>query len=281
MSDRHPPRGLARLGQFFSGHDETQSTSHPASELIITRVRELESLELRDVMTPRVDVVYLTMPVTPEAIAEAVRDTGHSNFPVVGDDLDDVEGILFVKDLFRSATARRTLGTSLPGANEIARKVRRPPTLLPETMSVIEALEELRSQRRTFAIVIDEHGGVAGIVSTRDLLEPLVGDLTDEFDEAEDPEIARIHEGRWLIAGKAKVDEVRDTIGLPIPDGDFVTIAGFIMQFSGKVPVQGDVLTHEGWQFHIVSVEKRRIHEVVVRRLETPTEGDREEGSTE
>ncbi len=137
-------------------------------------------------MTPRPDVDFLTTPVTPEQIAEAIRDTGHSCFPVVNGDLDEVEGVLFVNDLFRSTTTKRALGVSLPSASEIARKIRRP-FMLPETMDLLESLSEMREKRRTFALVLDEHGGVAGVVSIRDILEQLVGDLNDEFDEDEEP----------------------------------------------------------------------------------------------
>ena len=113
--------------------------------------------------------------------AEAVRDTGHSCFPVVSDDLDDVLGFLFVNDLFRSSTVKRAIGVSLPTAEEITRKIRRP-LMLPETFDLLESLGQMRAQRRTFALVLDEHGGVAGVVSSRDILEQLVGDLNDEFD---------------------------------------------------------------------------------------------------
>jgi CBS domain containing-hemolysin-like protein len=218
-------------------------------------------------MTPSVDVVYLTMPVTPEAVAEAVRDTGHSCFPVVIEDLDDVDGVLFVNDLFRSSTTKRAVGVSLPDSNEIARKIRRPPIILPESMDVLEALEEMRTKRRTFAIVLDEHGGVAGVVSTRDLLEPLVGDLSDEFDEDDEPTIARIREDRWLVDGQTHVDKVAEVLGVEIPEGEFVTIAGFLMDLTGDVPAEGRVIQFGHWEFRVQSVEKRRINEIVVQRL--------------
>ena len=239
---------------------------------IINRVHELAHLELRDVMTPRVDVVYLTMPVTPEAVADAVRDTGHSCFPVVIDDLDDVDGILFVNDLFRSTSTKRALGVSLPTAEEIARKIRRPPVMLPETMGVLESLEEMRLQRRTFALVLDEHGGVAGVVSTRDLLEPLVGDLNDEFDEDDEPTVARIREDRWLVDGQTHVDKVAELVGFEIPEGEYVTIAGFIMDLTGDVPEVGRVVTFGRWELRVQAVDKRRIHEVVVQRLAIDSE---------
>ncbi len=239
---------------------------------IIRRVHELAHLEVRDVMTPRVDVVYLTMPVTPEAVADAVRDTGHSCFPVVINDLDNVDGVLFVNDLFRSSTTKRALGVSLPNATEIARKIRRPPVLLPETMDVLEALEEMRSQRRTFALALDEHGGVAGVVSTRDLLEPLVGDLNDEFDEDDEPTIARIRADRWLVDGQTHVDKVSDIIGIEIPTGEYVTIAGFLLFLTGELPTVGREVEFGNWQLRVQSIEKRRINEIIVqRRFDDPS----------
>lgn len=265
VTPRQPRRLLGRLRQ---NDHQVEPEPTDAMREIIRRVHELADLEVRDVMTPRVDVSYLTMPVTPEAVADAVRDTGHSCFPVVLEDLDDVDGVLFVNDLFRSSTARHKIGASLPDANEIARKIRRPPVALPETLGVLDALEELREQHRTFAIVVDEHGGVAGVVSTRDLLEPLVGDLSDEFDEDDEPTIARIREDRWLVSGQAHVDEVENVTGLEIPEGDYVTVAGFLMDLTGEVPAEGRIVTFNGYELRVQSVQKRRINDIVIKRLE-------------
>src|ERR1700691_2308525 len=164
MSDQQAPSsGLSRPRKRIIGREESRPAS-PEAIAIHARVDLLSDLELRDVMTPRTDVDFLTTPVTPELLAEAIRDTGHSCFPVVNGDLDEVEGVLFVNDLFRSTTAKRAIGVSLPTAAEIARKIRRP-FMLPETMDLLESLGEMREKRRTFALVLDEHGGVAGVVT--------------------------------------------------------------------------------------------------------------------
>src|SRR5579872_2070847 len=169
--------------------------------VILEQVGDLRTTELREVMTPRVDVRFLTMPVTPEAVAEAIRDTGHRAFPVtLRDDLDGLDGVLFVNDVFRSSKDPQ-VSTALPDTTELSRKVRRPPLLLPESLSVLEALAEMRTRRRTFAVVLDEYGSVAGVATLRDLLEPLVGDLADEFDEGDEDEFTRISATRWLIDG--------------------------------------------------------------------------------
>jgi len=263
MSDpKPPPTGLARFRARLTGHENAKPVS-PEAEAIHARVDQLSGLELRDVMTPRVDVAYLTFPVTPEAIAEAVRDTGHSCFPVVSDDLDDVLGVLYVNDLFRSSTIKRAIGVSLPTAEEITRKIRRP-LMLPETFDLLESLGQMRAQRRTFALVLDEHGGVAGVISIRDILEQLVGDLNDEFDEDEEPTIVRISHGRWLVDGQTHVDRVEEEIGVVIPEGEYVTIAGFVLDLAGEIPVAGTTYTYGEWTFRVQSVEKRRINEIVI-----------------
>ena len=263
MSDsKPPPTSLARFRARLTGH-ETARRPSPEAAAIHARVDQLSELELRDVMTPRVDVAFLTLPVTPEAIAEAVRDTGHSCFPVVSDDLDDVIGVLFVNDLFRSSTLKRAIGVSLPTADEIARKIRRP-LMLPETFDLLESLGEMRSQHRTFALVLDEHGGVAGVVSIRDILEQLVGDLNDEFDEDEEPTIVRIRQHRWLVDGQTHVDRVEEELGLEIPEGQYVTIAGFVLDLAGEIPVAGTIYSYGDWTFRVQSIEKRRISELVI-----------------
>ncbi|HEY1762583.1 MAG TPA: transporter associated domain-containing protein [Acidimicrobiales bacterium] len=263
MSDsKPPPTGLARFRARLTRHEQVSPPS-PEAAAIHARVDQLSELELRDVMTPRVDVAYLTFPVTPEAVAEAVRDTGHSCFPVVSDDLDDVLGVLYVNDLFRSSTLKRAIGVSLPATEEITRKIRRP-LMLPETLDLLESLGELREQHRTFALVLDEHGGVAGVVSIRDILEQLVGDLADEFDEDDEPTIVRIRQDRWLVDGQTHVDRVAQELGLEIPEGEYVTIAGFVLDLAGEIPAAGTVYTYGDWTFRVQSVEKRRISELVI-----------------
>lgn len=264
MSGTDEPAPRRRLRLHLSRRDERRQSA-PEAEAIHQRVDQLSQLELRDVMTPRVDVAFLTAPVTPEAIADAVRDTGHSCFPVVEDDLDDVLGVLYVNDLFRSSTLKRAIGVSLPSADEITRKIRRP-LMLPETLDLLASLGEMRRQHRTFALVLDEHGGVAGVVSIRDVLEQLVGDLNDEFDEEDESTIVKIRNDRWLVDGQTHVDRVEQEIGLEVPEGEYVTIAGFVLDLAGEIPVEGTTYEFENWTFRVQSLDRRRISELVVER---------------
>jgi CBS domain containing-hemolysin-like protein len=226
-------------------------------------------MDVREVMTPRVDVTYLTIPVHADDIAQAVRTSGHSCFPVVHDDLDDLIGILFVNDIFRTGGRDRRdddLGgerdATDPSPLEITRKVRSP-HLVPETLGVLEALADMRKHRRAVAVVVDEYGGVAGLLTVKDLLEPLVGDLHDEFDEEEEALIVRVDNTRWLIDGQTNVDEIRDRLGMEIPEGEYVTLGGLLFERFGHIPAEGEEVRVGEWSFRVVEMDKRRVAQVV------------------
>ena len=145
---------------------------------------------------------------------------------------------------------------------EISRKVRQP-YLLPETLGVLEALADMRKHRRAVAVVVDEYGGVAGLLTVKDLLEPLVGDLHDEFDEEEEPHIVRVDNTRWLIDGQTNVDDVRDRIGIEIPDGEYVTLGGLLFERFGHIPSEGESVRVGDWDMRVVEMDKRRVAQVV------------------
>jgi CBS domain containing-hemolysin-like protein len=249
---------------------QSPSLEAEASEqerFITEALADLRNMDVREVMTPRVDVTYLTIPVHAEDIAQAVRTSGHSCFPVVHDDLDDLIGILFVNDIFRTNRPDARAGDESGGATdpsplEISRKVRQP-YLMPESLGVLEALADMRKHRRAVAVVVDEYGGVAGLLTVKDLLEPLVGDLHDEFDEVEEPHIVRVDNTRWLIDGQTNVDDVRDRIGIDIPDGEYVTLGGLLFERFGHIPSEGESARVGDWDMRVVEMDKRRVAQVV------------------
>ena len=263
-------------GRSEPSHPHESGASAAATEqerIILEALADLRDMDVREVMTPRVDVTFLTIPVHAEDIARAVRTTGHSCFPVVHDDLDDLIGILFVNDIFRTggrAGARgdavgssdRERDTVDPSPLEISRKVR-PAYLLPETLGVLEALAEMRKHRRAVAVVVDEYGGVAGLLTVKDLLEPLVGELHDEFDEEEESRMVRVDNTRWLLDGQTNVDDVRERLGMEIPDGEYVTLGGLLFERFGHIPSEGEHVLVGEWDLRVVEMDKRRVAQVV------------------
>jgi len=277
--------------------------------LITRALIDLRDMDVREVMTPRVDVVHLTIPVHEEDIARAVRESSHSAFPVVHDDLDDLVGILFLNDLFRTRRLGRAKGPRRGGPGtqagaeeggeggetahqeggevqrgpsplEISRRLRQP-YVIPESRRVLDALAEMRSQRRGFAVVVDEYGGVSGVLTVKDLLEPLVGDLHDEFDPPDDePAIVRVDGSRWLVDGRASVDDVRERLGIDVPDGEYVTLAGLVLDALGHIPEEGESLRVSGWDLRVVEMDKRRIVKVVAHRPPPGTERSKEQSDT-
>ncbi len=226
----------AKRRWFQRGHDGGEAGAvSPAERAVADRLVDMRGLEVREVMTPR--------------------------FPVVSGDLDDVVGILYVNELFRAQKRDQPLAPI-----DISRRVR-VPLVVPESLLVLEAVEQMRRARKTFAIVTDEYGGVAGVVTVKDLLEPLVGELEDETDSREEPEFVPIDEERWLVDGQASFDEVRDFFEAEIEDGDYVTIGGFVMDRAGVVPEVGTTVVEGGIELKVADMDRRRVAHLVVQRV--------------
>jgi magnesium and cobalt transporter len=239
--------------------------------IILEALGDLRDMDIREVMTPRVDVTYLTIPVHADDVARAVRTTGHSCFPVVHDDLDDLIGILFVNDIFRTGPEgpeKREATAASP--LEISRKVRQP-YLLPESLGVLEALADMRKHRRAVAVVVDEYGGVAGFLTIKDLLEPLVGDLHDEFDAEEEPVIVRVDGTRWLVDGQTNIDVMNERLGMNVPDGEYVTLGGLLFERFGHIPNEGEHIVVGDWDLRVVEMDKRRVAQVVAIHVGHPS----------
>ncbi len=282
--DDPPPAGReSRVRRRVPGA-RSDSGADAQEQFIIDALHDLHDTVVREVMTPRVDVVALSIPLTVDAVTQAVRESGHSCFPVYGDNLDDLIGVLFVNDLFRagwqvsgardaspggSADAEGTSAAATPDPIDISRRLRQP-FLVPESHLVLEVLAEMRRQRRAFAVVVDEHGGVEGVLTVKDLLGALVGDLPDEFDPDDEPDVVRVDGSRWLADGRMSVDDVRDRLDINLPEGEYVTLGGFLFDGFGHIPAEGESLDVDGWELLVTEMDKRRIAKVVAKRLDQP-----------
>jgi putative hemolysin len=238
-------RAMAVLG-------ERTGDIEAAEREIIHSLFHLADRPVREVMTPRPDIYSLQGPVTIEAVRAAVSAGGHSRFPVIGEDLDDLEGILHVKDVLRMDRE--------PSAEDIARLVREP-YYVPESRSLLRLLHDMRSSRRAVAFVLDEHGGVEGIVTIKDIVSELVGELQDEYDPGS-PSVVAVRHGEWLADGRLPVEEVATVLGAVLPAGPYATLAGLMLDLAGRIPQEGDSVTAAGHRFTVIRMDRRRIDRV-------------------
>jgi CBS domain containing-hemolysin-like protein len=282
--DEPPPSGRESRARRRNGTNRSDAGADAQEQFIVDALNDLHDTAVREVMTPRVDVVALSIPLTVDAVTRAVRESGHSCFPVYGDNLDDLVGVLFVNDLFRAGWqvtgTRDSSGpealdgedpatATAPGPIDISRRLRQP-FLVPESHLVLEVLAEMRRQRRAFAVVVDEHGGVEGVLTVKDLLGALVGDLPDEFDPDDEPDVVRVDGSRWLADGRMSVDDVRERLDINLPEGEYVTLGGFLFDGFGHIPAEGESLDVDGWELRVSEMDKRRIAKVVAKRLDSP-----------
>lgn len=206
---------------------------------------------IRDVMTPRVDIVTIEEPVTMTRVRDAISMTGHSRYPVVseGGGLDDLVGVLSVKDLLRIDTDAHP--------ERISRMIRQP-AYVPESAPVLRVLSEIRDKRIGFAMVLDEHGGIDGIVTIKDLVAELVGEIQDEFDPGV-PSATPIGDKEWITSGSMPVEELAEEIDVELPEGPYTTIGGLFLYEHGDIPEEGAVVEVDHVVMTVVTMERLRI----------------------
>ncbi len=235
VEELHHGATLEELGHLIGESHEQGQLPKDTAELL-DHALEFSDRALDEVMVPRVDAVFVRKEVTTAEAVRLIAAHGHSNYPVLGEHPDDVAGVLGVRELAR-LSADRLSGTT---AGAVARR----PLLLPDTLSLPDAVRQMRAADDEFAVVLDEHGGVAGIVTYEDIAEELVGDIADESDVVTEVAVA---DGRgWLVDAGRRPDEVADVTGVELPDEeDYDTVAGLIVYRLGRFPAIGDRVTVE------------------------------------
>jgi putative hemolysin len=218
--------------------------------------------EVREVMTPRTEVDFLEASMTASRAAKQVHDSSHSRYPVVGRDEDDVLGFVHVRDLFlpnHPAGRAATVG-------DLVREVKR----LPGTAGVLTALSEMRRENQHLAIVVDEYGGTDGIVTLEDLIEEVIGEIYDEYDEDVDDGGDERPDGPQEVDGLLNLDDFREVTGLQLPEGPYETVAGYVLAELGRLPVVGDAVEVEGRTLTVLELDGRRIARISVSRAPEP-----------
>ena len=220
---------------------------------MIHSVFELGDTIAREVMVPRPDIIWIEAHKSVgQALALALR-SGFSRIPVVGNNIDDVVGVAYLKDL-----ARRTQGSDDAGSQAVS-EIMRPPSFVPESKPVDELLREMQARRIHMAIVVDEYGGTAGLVTIEDILEEIVGEIADEYDPDERPQVERLSDGSMRITSRLPVDDLAELFQLELPEEDDIdTVGGLLARELGRVPIPGAQATYLGLSLTAESVEGRR-----------------------
>jgi len=224
---------------------------------MIEGVLDVADLRVRDIMIPRSQMVSVRRNDPPSVTLPVVIESGHSRFPVMDDDRDDIVGILLAKDLLRVYVE------SGPERFDI-RECMRPAVFVPEAKRVNVLLKEFRDNHNHMAIVVDEYGGVAGVVTIEDVVEQIVGEIDDEFDVDEDINIRRDAERQFTVRGVTLIEEFNEFFGTRYPDDEFDTVAGLVMKEFGRLPRRGDAVTIDGFEFRVVRADRRRVESLRV-----------------
>lgn len=230
----------------------------PIEEEIMEQVFRLSDRTVSVIMTPRRDIVYFDMQDTPTNIRETVLAHGHSRYPVVRSDLDDVIGVVMVKDMLASQIADQPIDLAA---------LAQPPLYVPESMQALDVIERLRESRAHMALVIDEYGGLEGLVTFTDIMRAILGDLPDNKGRREEPVIER-EDGTWLVDGMYPVDEFQDFFEikeLPHEDeANYQTVGGMVMALLGQVPNPGDKVSWADYDIEVMDMDGRRVDKVLV-----------------
>ena len=218
-----------------------------------------------DALTPRVSMISLSRGATIDGLRKASLESGHSRFPVEGDGVDDIIGVAHVKDSLTIAPAAR--------AATPVTEIMRSPLVVPESRDLASLLLEMRRDRQQLVIVVDEYGGTAGLLTVEDLLEEIVGEIEDEYDPRPgESRLTRPPSGIHVVPGLMHAAELKEATGFQLPEGDFETLAGLLLSKFDRIPKQGEHVSHDGWEFKVVEMDRNRIARIlVVAPTESPS----------
>ena len=249
------------IAEFLAGFIE-RGILAPNELQMLQGVLKVSDTPVRDIMVPRSQMIVLEKEQSAEDVLKVITESNHSRFPVIGDDRDEVIGIVLAKDLLKNfvATAREPF--------ELQRFLR-PAVFIPESKRLNTLLEEFKEGRNHMAIVVDEYGGVAGLATIEDVLEQIVGEIDDELDTDAASSIQPQDGGKFVVAALTRIDEFNDFFSTELSDADYDTVGGLLMHELGRLPRRGETLDVAGLRFKVLRGDRRRLHTLEVTRLST------------
>ena len=223
---------------------------------MIKGIVELSETTVKEVMIPRIDVVFVSMDMPLEEMLKVVTESCHSRFPAYKDTIDNVVGVLYVKDLLRVIVTKQNIDMA---------EIIKPPYFIPESKKINSLLHEFKKRKMHIAIAVDEYGGVSGIVSLEDIIEEIVGDIQDEFDQEEE-DIIKIDENTYFCDTRAYIEDINEQLGLELSNEDYDTLGGFVFDLFGKIPAEYEKVTYEGINFIVQSMEGNKIKTIKIEK---------------
>ena len=221
---------------------------------MIQGVEDLSKTSVKEVMVPRIDIDFIASDITQEELFASILNSGHSRLPVYTDSIDNVIGVLYVKDIIKCMAEKKEIDLQ---------KIVRKAYFVPETKRIDTLLREFKRRHLHIAIAIDEYGGIAGLVTMEDIIEEIVGDIQDEFDK-EQEDILKISDNVWICDARVNLDDLNEALDTHFPDEDFDSLGGFVFDLFGKVPVKYEKATWNNFDFIIQDMEGHRINFVKV-----------------
>jgi putative hemolysin len=233
---------------------EASGVIESSEKEMIKGVIDLEETVVREVMTPRVDVVALSEEATLAELLAATSEHGYSRLPVYRETIDDVRGIVYARDLLRFVGAPDALSTV-----RVA-DLMHPAQYVPETTSVLDLMRDMRGRKNHLAVVVDEFGGTAGVVTLEDIIEEITGEIYDETDEEEEQDFVTLPDGALRIRASVHLEEVEERLAIELDDeGEYDTLAGFLISELGRIPAVGESVVASGWRFTVLEADERRV----------------------
>lgn len=258
-ADSPPADVTAALAQNLERLERTGLEGDNGELRMIKAVLSMDTARVREIMRPRVDMVTARADASPEQLTRVINDRGHSKIPIYAETIDEIVGVVYARDLLRLQNGD---GEAPKTAREIARQA----IFVPESQRLEQLLREFQRHRTEIAIVVDEYGGVAGLVTVQDLIEEIVGELVDEFDRHE-PDVERVSEAEATMDARVPIDSLNELFGVAITAEGFDTVGGLVYRELGKMPVVGDTVDVQSLRIAVESTMGRRIRRLRVRRV--------------
>ena len=227
-------------------------------------VLEVSTMQVRDIMVPRGKMVVVDRDANPQEMLQIIIESGHSRFPVIADDRDEVIGILLAKDLLRYFAEH---GAENGQERFRIKECLRPAVFIPESKRLNVLLKEFRGSHNHMAIVVDEYGGVSGLLTIEDVLEQIVGEIDDEHDPDEEEMIVPEQENAWRVDALTRIEDLNEELGTRFSDEEYDTIGGLVMHELGRLPRKGEAFELDGMRFTVLRADRRRIHSVRLRQI--------------